>query len=67
VRRITLIGGGAKLKNLDAYLTQTLGIPTTQGDPFVGTQVSGAGSEYAEAAGATLAVAVGLALREFVA
>jgi hypothetical protein len=34
VRRIVLIGGGARMKNIDAYFTQELGIPSAIGNPL---------------------------------
>jgi cell division ATPase FtsA len=68
VRRITLIGGGAKLKNLDAYFTQSLGIPTSIGNvaaslPLNAPKLS---SDFVEENGTRFTVAIGLALRELV-
>lgn len=40
VDRIELLGGGAKLKGLDAFLSKTLGIPTEVYDPLRNIQVN---------------------------
>jgi type IV pilus assembly protein PilM len=65
VRRITLIGGGAKLRNIDAYFTRELGIPSTRGNPFGGVAVRAAGgSEFIDENAPLFAVALGLALRD---
>jgi type IV pilus assembly protein PilM len=66
VRRITLIGGGAKLKNIDAYFTQSLGIPTSVGNPLarLPLQAPKLPPGYADENGAMFVVALGLAMRE---
>lgn len=66
VRRITLVGGGAKLKNLDAYFTQSLGIPTSVGNPLarLPIQAPKLPPGYADENGPLFAVALGLAMRE---
>ncbi|HEX8551113.1 MAG TPA: type IV pilus assembly protein PilM [Abditibacteriaceae bacterium] len=66
VRRIVLVGGGAKLTNIDAYFTQELGIPTARGNPFAGVSVKAAqaGSGWVDENGPLFAVALGLALRD---
>lgn len=65
VRRITLVGGGAKLRNIDTYFTSELGIPSTRGNPFGGVPVRAAGgSEYIDENAPLFAVALGLALRD---
>jgi hypothetical protein len=66
IRRITLVGGGAKLKNLDAYFTQSLGIPTTVGNaasrlPLRSSRLS---QDYVDENGTLFTVAIGLAMRE---
>jgi Tfp pilus assembly PilM family ATPase len=65
VRRLTLVGGGAKLRNIDAYFTRELGIPSTRGNPFSGIAVRASrGSEYIDENAPLFAVALGLALRD---
>jgi type IV pilus assembly protein PilM len=66
VRRVVLVGGGAKLKNLDAYLTQQLGLPTTIGNPALqlGQSAPKLPPGYIEENGPLFAVALGLAMRE---
>lgn len=68
VRRIYALGGGARLKNIDAYLTQALGIPTTIGNPANRMSIQGAGLDpkFVEENGPIFAVAIGLALRDMV-
>jgi type IV pilus assembly protein PilM len=68
VRRITLIGGGAKFTNIDALFTQSLGIPTTVGNPLSRLQLraSQLPPGYAEQNGPVFAVALGLAMRDLV-
>jgi type IV pilus assembly protein PilM len=66
VRRVVIVGGGAKLKNLDAYLTQQLGLPTTIGNPALQLIQSAPKLPpgYIEENGPLFAVALGLAMRE---
>lgn len=68
VRRITLVGGGAKLKNLDALFTQSLGIPTTTSNPLarVTMRAPQLPPDYADQNGPIFAVSLGLALRDVV-
>ncbi len=68
ISRLVLIGGGARLRNLDAFLTQTLGVPTTVANPFAHIQVQTPklAPGYANENGPLCAVALGLALRDFV-
>jgi Tfp pilus assembly PilM family ATPase len=68
VRRITLIGGGAKLTNMDAYFTQSLGIPTAVGNPAARLPVHAPKlpPDYVEENGTLYTVAIGLAMRELV-
>ena len=37
--RLVLVGGGAKLRNLDEFLTGNLGVPTSVGNPFAHIKV----------------------------
>lgn len=66
VRRVTVVGGGAKLKNLDAYLTQELGLPTTVGNPVAQLDMKAPQLPpgYVEENGTLFTVALGLAMRE---
>ncbi|HEX8833861.1 MAG TPA: pilus assembly protein PilM, partial [Abditibacteriaceae bacterium] len=68
VRRITLVGGGARLANIDAYFTQSLGIPTTCGNPFSGITIRALhlSSSEIDDNSPLYAVALGLALRDLV-
>jgi len=68
VQRITLVGGGAKLKNIDAFFAQSMGVPTTIGNPLAGMTVSAAKlpPNYANDLGPVFTVALGLALRDLV-
>jgi hypothetical protein len=65
VQNIELVGGGSKLRNLDAFLTQSLGIPTSVADPL--RNIGGEVSPQVRSDAPTYAVAIGLALRELLA
>lgn len=69
VQRIVLVGGGARLPNMDAMLTQEIGIPTVIDRPLsrLKLQVPNLPSDFVDEQGATFAVATGLALRDLVA
>lgn len=62
VERIILCGGGAKLKGLTAFLTEELGLPVDLGHPGIRMHTANPEEEYDP----SLAVAIGLALREVV-
>ncbi|MEW6182937.1 MAG: type IV pilus assembly protein PilM [Bacillota bacterium] len=62
VERIILCGGGAKLKGLPAFLTEELELPVDLGLPGVRVHTANPEEEYEP----SLALAVGLALREVV-
>lgn len=66
VRHISLVGGGAMLTNIDAYFTQSLGIPTTRGNVFsnIVVRVPQLPAGYADENSSLYAVALGLALRD---
>ena len=66
--RLILVGGGARLRNLDAFLTENLGVPTTVGDPFshISINCPRLPAEFAPTNSALCAVALGLALRDFI-
>ena len=66
--RLVLVGGGAKLRNLDEFLAGNLGVPTSVGDPFAHIKVNAPGlpPEFAPTNAPLCAVALGLALRDFI-
>ena len=66
--RLVLVGGGAKLRNLDEFLAGNLGVPTSVGDPFAHIKINAPGlpTEFAPTNAPLCAVALGLALREFI-
>ncbi len=68
ISRLVLLGGGAKLRNLDVFFTQMLGVPATVANPFahIAVQTPKLPPDYATENGPTCAVALGLALRDFV-
>ncbi len=66
--RLVLVGGGAKLRNLDEFLTGNLGVPAMVGNPFAHIKVDTPGlpPEFAPTNAPLCAVALGLALRDFI-
>ena len=66
--RLVLVGGGAKLRNLDEFLTGNLGVPASVGNPFAHIKVDTPGlpSEFVPTNAPLCAVALGLALRDFI-
>ncbi len=66
--RLVLVGGGAKLRNLDEFLTGNLGVPTSVGDPFAHIKINTPGlpPEFVPTNSPLCAVALGLALRDFI-
>ena len=66
--RLVLVGGGAKLRNLDEFLAGNLGVPTSVGNPFAHIKINAPGlpTEFAPTNAPLCAVALGLALREFI-
>ena len=66
--RLVLVGGGAKLRNLDEFLTGSLGVLTQVGDPFAHIKVNTPGlpPEFVPTNAPLCAVALGLALRDFI-
>lgn len=68
ISRLVLHGGGAKLRNLDVFFTQSLGVPTVVANPFTNITVNTPKlpPEYATENGPLCTVALGLALRDFV-
>ena len=65
VNQILLAGGLARLKNLDRAIGAELGLPTSVASPFVNVTVNTSAfpADQIAAAGSTMAVAVGLAMR----
>lgn len=68
VRRIVLVGGGAKMHNLDTYFSQNLGVPASIGNPFHSLDVdaSQVNQQLVAEQGSALVVALGLAMREII-
>lgn len=65
ISRLVLLGGGAKLRNLDVFFTQMLGVPAAVMNPFVSVTVqTKLPPQYATENGALCAVALGLAVRD---
>jgi type IV pilus assembly protein PilM len=65
INHIYLAGGLARLRNLDKTIAAELGMPATVTSPFVNVKVNPQAfpSDRLDAAGSTMAVAVGLAMR----
>jgi type IV pilus assembly protein PilM len=68
VKRIVLVGGGAKMTNLDAYFSQNLGIPASIGNPIesLATDASQVNQHLIQEHGSAFVVALGLAMREII-
>ena len=64
VQNIEIVGGGAKFKNIDVFLTQSLGIPSVVGNPLRVLSIPAKVGGDIAADAPIYAVAVGLALRE---
>lgn len=66
VQRVMIVGGGAKLKNLDVYLTQELGLPAVVSNPIAQLNIKAPQLPpgYVEENGTLFTVALGLAMRE---
>jgi len=64
IRKSVLIGGGAKLKGLEAYWTKELGHQSSVGNPWRGLTYPPALEPKLKQLGPTYGVAVGLAQRE---
>lgn len=63
INSIILSGGGIKMKGLDRFLSNSLGLRVEVVDPFSGIQYDESLSPYIKEIGPSFAVAVGLALR----
>lgn len=70
VDEVYLLGGGALLKDLDRFLQSQLGVPVVRLNPFkyldVTPVTSRLGRDYVEKVAPTFAIAVGLALWDYV-
>ncbi|MEO6906865.1 MAG: type IV pilus assembly protein PilM, partial [Abditibacteriaceae bacterium] len=68
VKRLVLIGGGAKLHNLDTYFSQNLNMPTIVANPFQNLNIDApqANQQLATEHGSTFVIALGLAMREII-
>ena len=64
VQNIEIVGGGAKFKNIDVFLTQSLGIPSVVGNPLRVLSIPEKINRNVASDAPAYAVAVGLALRE---
>ncbi|WP_309716511.1 type IV pilus assembly protein PilM [Armatimonas sp.] len=63
---ILLVGGAAQMRNMSTYMSARLGIPTRLCDPFTNSRLetSPEAEEWLQEQGASLAGALGLALKE---
>ena len=63
---ILLVGGSAQMRNVPAYMSARLGIPTRLCDPFASAQIetSPEAEEWLQEQGPSLTAALGLALKE---
>ena len=68
VKRIVLIGGGAKMRNLDTYFAQELGVPAEVGNPFkaLNSDAPQVNQHLLEEHSNAFVVALGLAMREII-
>ncbi len=66
INKILLTGGTAKLKNLDVFLANELGVEVELGDPLMGLQIDIPNQEQLFEHIQELTVGLGLALREVV-
>ncbi len=65
VSKVVLSGGGARLRNIEKFFADKLGLPTELADPFKGILVpKGVESETLRQVGPSLMVGVGLAMRK---
>lgn len=68
VKKVYLVGGGARLKNLDRFLEQQLGVPVEVANPFkyldASAMIERFGEAYVNEIAPYMVIAVGLALRE---
>lgn len=65
IERIMLSGGGANLLGLEKYISEEMNIPTVKGAPFTKISYPPAAEALVQPLGAPLAVALGLAMRQF--
>ncbi|MGH7442940.1 MAG: type IV pilus assembly protein PilM, partial [bacterium] len=64
ISKVLLSGGGARLKNIEKYFADKLGVPAEIADPFRNIEIAkGLDAAGIRAAGPALMVCVGLALR----
>jgi type IV pilus assembly protein PilM len=65
VERMILCGGTARLKNLDRFLSEQLGVPVTIGDPMRGVNLGAKlDPQYVQEVSPLFSVSLGLAVRE---
>ncbi|MGI6383736.1 MAG: type IV pilus assembly protein PilM [bacterium] len=65
IDRIIISGGVSRLKNIDNFLEVELGIPAEIANPFSMIDTSAFDKKYIDEAAPVFAIAVGLAIREF--
>ncbi len=65
IDRIIISGGASRLKNIDNFLEVELGIPVEIANPFSMIDTSAFDKKYIDEASPVFAIAVGLAIREF--
>jgi len=66
IERIILAGGGAELQGIENRFTERLGLPAVKGKPFNRISYPPELESVASDLGSSLAVAIGLGIREFV-
>lgn len=68
IDQIILCGGSARIRNLDQYIQNDLGIPTIVGNPFGAARITSKhmSADYRDEIAPAFAVAVGLAARDAV-
>lgn len=65
ISKVLLTGGGSRLKNIEKFFSDKLGVPTEIGDPFKGIELPrGVDAEELRKVAPALMVGVGLALRK---
>ncbi len=66
IERIILVGGGANLLGINKYFEEQMGLATIIGNPFLRIDYPGKIEPMVKELGPTLAVAIGLAIRNFI-
>ena len=68
MKRVVLIGGGAKMRNLDTFFEKELGVPAVVGNPFTALKSDApqVNQQLLEEHGNAFVIALGLAMREII-